>query len=61
MGKHWSFFLMNRKGAIFIKESIERSFIVRIFNPQCSLVNTIDFIIQCPRMKDPYQGTVTEM
>ena len=37
---------MNRKGAILIKEFIGRWFIVRIFGPQSSLVNTIDFIIQ---------------
>ena len=51
---------MNRKGVIFIKELIERWIIVIIYG-QCSLVNVIDFIIQCSRMKHPYQGTTIEL
>ena len=47
-------FLMNRKGAILIKKFIERSFRVRIYGSQCSLVNAIDIIIGCPRMMHPY-------
>ena len=52
---------MNRKGVIFIKEFIETWIIVRIYGPQCSLVNVIDFIIQCPRTKHPCQGTIVEL
>ena len=52
---------MNRKEAIFMKEFVERSIIIRIYRPQCSLVDAIDFIIQCSRMKHPYQGTIIEL
>ena len=54
-------FLKNRKGAILIKDFIERRFIVRIYGPQRFLVNAIDFIIQRPRMKRPYKGRITEL
>ena len=39
---------MNFKEAIFIKEFIEKWFIVKIYGPRCYLVNAIDFIKQCP-------------
>ena len=37
-------------------EFIER-WIYRIYGPQCSLVNAIDFVIQCPRTKHPLLQT----
>ena len=52
---------MNRKGAIFIKEIIGGCFIVRIYGLRCSLVNSIAFITQCPRMKRPYEGTKIDL
>ena len=54
-------FLVNHKGVIFIKEFIERWIIFRIYGPQCSLVNVIDFNFQCPRTKNPYRGTIIEL
>ena len=35
--------------------------VVSLIGPQCFLVNVIDFIIHCPGMKHPYQGTITEL
>ena len=52
---------MNPKGTIFIKEFVERWIIVTIYGPQCFLVNAIDFIIQCSRMKFPYQEAIIEL
>ena len=54
-------FFMNCKGSILINGFGEGRFIARICDPQCSLVNVIDFIIQCHRMKYPYQGTIIEL
>ena len=54
-------FSMNYIGIILIKEFIARWFIVRINGHQYSLMNAIDFIIHCPRMKHPYQMAIIEL
>ena len=35
--------------------------ILKSYGIQSSLVNAIDFIIQCSRTKHPYQGTIIEL
>ena len=34
---------------------------IRTYSPRCSLVNAIDFIIQCSRMEHPYQRKIIEL